>query len=406
MEKSFLNLNFEQKKIYLLIFTIGMIVSVAMCVKEYNASRISNEYELYRNEAGEGAYEQELYASIDGEDKVSLKVNVAEQQFTEQEAKKVIREAIPVLMENLKGENESLESVTRNLYFMEQIPETPVEVTWGMSSSEYFFSDGTLKEDIEVREPVEVKLSAILECQGYCEEFETKITLLPIKKTIREELLALIAENDEKDKFQKTLTLPKEYQGKTIVWKKTADRDSLYFFAFTIGAAVLLRLGHERDVQQKKKRYIEQLEAEYAQIVSKMMMLLSAGLSVRNAWERIVLMEQRKTGEQRAVYKEMNWALREMQKGIPELEVYERFGERIGQIHYKKMISSIISYKRRGGTNLMEVMHQEMLEAWEERKRKARQQGEIISTKLLLPMMGMLTVVFIMILVPAFLVLQ
>ena len=114
-------------------------------------------------------------------------------------------------------------------------------------------------------------------------------------------------------------------------------------------------------------------------------------------------MEQRKQEECKVVYTEMNWALREMQKGIPELEVYERFADRIGQVHYKKMISAIISYKRRGGTSLIEVMHQEMLDAWEERKRKSRQQGEIISTKLLLPMMGMLAVVFVMILTPAFL---
>ena len=54
----------------------------------------------------------------------------------------------------------------------------------------------------------------------------------------------------------------------------------------------------------------------------------------------------------------------------------------------------------------MELMNEEMLLAWEEKKRKARQQGEKIGTKLLLPMMGMLTIVFIMILVPAFLSFQ
>lgn len=43
-----------------------------------------------------------------------------------------------------------------------------------------------------------------------------------------------------------------------------------------------------------------------------------------------------------------------------------------------------------------------MLEAWEEKKRYTRQQGEKIGTKLLLPMIGMLSVVFLMILVPAF----
>lgn len=406
MGKGFLNWDFDQKKIYLFIFVTGMIVSAGMGIKEYHGSKLPEGYELYRKEAGEGAYEQELYARVEGEEKVSLKVAVEERLFTEREAKQMLREAVPLLKESMKGQNENLENITGNLNLVDQIPGMPVEVTWGAGVSEYFFSDGTRRDDVEIREPVEVKLSGILDCQGYCEDFEIQITVWPAERSLQEELLHLILKNAEEEKYQKTLTLPKEYQGKNIVWKKASEKNSLYFFALTIGAVVFLKLGSKRDEQQEKKRYLEQLETEYAQIVSKLMMLLSAGLSIRNAWERIVLMEQRKTGEKNAVYAEMNWALREMQKGVPELEVYERFGEKVGQIHYKKMMSAIISYKKRGGTNLMEVMQQEMLDAWEERKRKTRQQGEIIGTKLLLPMMGMLGVVFIMILVPAFLAFQ
>ena len=62
-----------------------------------------------------------------------------------------------------------------------------------------------------------------------------------------------------------------------------------------------------------------------------------------------------------------------------------------------------ISDKRHGSVKLLDAMNQEMLLAWEEQKRRTRQQGEMIGTKLLVPMMGMLAVVFVMILVPAFL---
>ena len=51
----------------------------------------------------------------------------------------------------------------------------------------------------------------------------------------------------------------------------------------------------------------------------------------------------------------------------------------------------------------MEAMNQEMFSAMEEKRRKTRQQGEKIGTKLLIPMIGMLGVVFLIILVPAFL---
>ena len=136
---------------------------------------------------------------------------------------------------------------------------------------------------------------------------------------------------------------------------------------------------------------------------SKFAMLLAAGLSVRNAWERIVVLGNKNKSQTKLVYQEMNWALKEMQKGISELEVYETFGNRVGQVHYKKLMALFVSHKKRGSINLVDAMNQEMLQAWEEQKRKTRQQGEKIGTKLLVPMMGMLAVVFVMILVPAFL---
>ena len=184
------------------------------------------------------------------------------------------------------------------------------------------------------------------------------------------------------------------------------DKTFLYFGVLTIGAVVFLKAGRKRDEQLERLKRLEELERDYAQIVSKFSMLFTAGLSIRNAWERIVLMERRRQGEKKVIGMEMSWALREMQKGVPELEVYERFGSKIGLVHYKKLMAIFVSHKRRGGAELLELMNEEMLLAWEEKKRKARQQGEKIGTKLLIPMMGMLSVVFIMILVPAFLSFQ
>jgi hypothetical protein len=154
------------------------------------------------------------------------------------------------------------------------------------------------------------------------------------------------------------------------------------------------------------RQRLEVYEKEYAEIVSKFTMLLTAGMSIRNAWERIVFMNQKEASNTNSIYREMQQALLEMQKGVSELEVYERFGRRIGLIHYKKLMALFIQEKKRGSTNLLETMNREMLQAWEERKRKTRQQGEKIGTKLLLPMMGMLSVVFVIILVPAFLSFQ
>lgn len=403
MEKDFWKLKNDSKKLCVIIICAGALIGVGMTWNAYKACLLQNGSELPKNEAGAGTYEQKLFAHIDGIEKVPLTVVVEERRLTEKEADELFSQAILILEEIVKGENESFQKITKNLKFVDVIPQIPVEITWTTGYSEYFYSDGVLKEEVEISEPVEVRISAIMSCQEYTRDYEKMITIFPKEKTIARELEALVAQSILESEKKSVVILPETYDGKEICWKKPVDSNIYYFPLLLLGAIAGVKIGSKRDEYQEKKSRLEQLEREYPQIVSKFSMLLSAGVSVRNAWERIVRMEQRKPGKPKLIYDEMNWALREMQKGISELEVYEAFSAKTGQIHYKKLMALFVSHKRRGGGNLLESMNQEMLQAWEERKRKTKQQGEMIGTKLLLPMMGMLGIVFVMILVPAFL---
>ena len=216
-------------------------------------------------------------------------------------------------------------------------------------------------------------------------------------------MLEIIQKNAIEEQTEDVIHLPEEYKGNAVIWRKPLDITFLYVLALAIAAVVFLKIADQKDEKDQKRALLESYEKDYAQIVSKFTMLLSAGLSVRNAWERIVLLNRGKKRGNRPIMLEMNQSFREMQKGVSELEIYEQFGTRVGQVHYKKLMALFISDKKRGSVNLLEAMNQEMLQAWEEQKRNAKQQGEKIGTKLLLPMIGMLTIVFIMILVPAFL---
>ncbi len=404
MGKDFLKLNIDEKKLYIKLLFAGTIITFILGIKAWNDTKLENGYELLKNEESEGVYDQKLIASVEDE-KIPLTVTVDTRKLSEKEAEEALLKAKKQLPELLRGENETLSKVITDLNFAETVPDSTVEVTWVETASEYFEEDGKLRDDFEIREPVEQNLSAILSCQGYTKDFETVVTIYPREKTMREILLKQIQK--ENGTFENpVLVLPKEYEGSRISWKKPLDLTFLYFFALTVGAVLFLKLGRKRDEKEAGRERIEELEKDYAQIVSKFAMLLSAGLSVRNAWERIVFLYRRKQDVDRAVYRELQWGLKEMQKGISELAVYENVAFRIGEIHYKKLMLLFISHKKRGSVNLLETMNEEMLQAWEEQKRKTRQQGEKTGTKLLIPMMGMLGVVFIMILVPAFLSFQ
>ena len=107
--------------------------------------------------------------------------------------------------------------------------------------------------------------------------------------------------------------------------------------------------------------------------------------------------------EGRYAYEAVTTTCHEMDSGVAELEAYRRFGERCGQMKYKTFSTILIQNLQKGGHRMADLLEKEALEAWDERKRKARVMGETAATKLLVPMIMMLAVVMAIIMIPAFL---
>lgn len=402
MGKRFLKLMAETPRSAKIILIVGILLSGILGITAYQRRALENGYELERRELSEGDYREEVIAYLRKE-KIPVTVTVDARTLSEEEAEEQFLKSEVLLLERLRGENESLSLVTKDLDFISWIPETGIEVEWVEKQLDYFYSDGKIRENQGQSEIVELQLSAIMICQEYTKELAIKITVLPTTADVSKDLLRLIESENETTRSGSSFLLPKEIQGQTITWKRPMDHTWIYVLLLTLVASIALVCGVRIDQRAEKKRRVEELEKDYAQIVSKFTMLLSAGLSVRNAWERIVIMQRRKGISEKIIDEELRWGLREMQKGIPEMSVYERFGQRVGEVHFKKLMALFISDKKRGTLPLLDAMNQEMLCAWEEQKRKTRQQGEKIGTKLLLPMMGMLSVVFLIVLIPAFL---
>lgn len=405
MGKDFLRSKPDQKKLCVIVLCAGIVMTAGLGIQAYQDTKLQNGCELPKNEAGSGSSEQEMVAFLEDE-KIPVMVDIAEERFSKEMAEEKLEEASRLLDNLLRADNESLSKVTKDLNFIDEIPESPVEVEWTSGHSGYFYSDGSLRKDAEITEPIELELTAILSCQEYSRDYQVTITLFPPEMTKEEIFSDYVRGEIEKQETDQTIILPESYEGRDIRWRKPLDPTFLFVLFLTAGSVALMKAGRKKDEQEEKKRRREEMEKDYAEVIGKFTMLLSAGLSVRNAWERIVTLYQKKQGEKKAVYEEMFRSFQEMQKGISELEVYEKFGIRTGLVSYKKLMSLFISDQKRGSIRLLEAMEREMYQAWEEQKRKTRQQGEKIGTKLLIPMMGMLAVVFLIILVPAFLSFQ
>ena len=142
-----------------------------------------------------------------------------------------------------------------------------------------------------------------------------------------------------------------------------------------------------------KKREFE-ISRDFADMVSKMALLINAGMITREAWEEISW-----TGEG-ALYEEMRVAVQDMNNGVSEVDAYIGFGNRCNVPLVKKFISMLAQNLSKGNKELVNFLKAETIVSWEEKKHLVRRQGEEAANKLMLPLGLILVGIFVMILVP------
>lgn len=133
---------------------------------------------------------------------------------------------------------------------------------------------------------------------------------------------------------------------------------------------------------------------DFPDMLSKMALLINAGMITREAWEDISL-----TGEG-VLYEEMRITTMDMQNGTAEVDAYIAFGNRCGVQYVKKFISMLVQNLSKGNKELVEFLKTEAAVSWEEKKHLVKRQGEAAANKLMIPLGMILIGIFVMILVP------
>lgn len=218
------------------------------------------------------------------------------------------------------------------------------------------------------------------------------------ERDLREAVVLYNEEKNDPDYYY----LPAEWEGKHLEWRRPVDHSGTFLASLSLFAAVVLLIRNIQEEQEAKRKRMEQLLMDYPGLVMKFTLLVQAGMTVRKAFQKIALDYRKSNRQNRYVYEEILKTCREMDSGISEAEAYRRFGERCGQIKYKTFSVLLIQNLQKGSRRMAELLEKESMEAWDERKRKARVLGETAATKLLFPMMMMLAVVMAIIMIPAF----
>ena len=128
-------------------------------------------------------------------------------------------------------------------------------------------------------------------------------------------------------------------------------------------------------------------------------MYIGAGMTIRTAWERLA--KEYEGSIQSYLGKAICQTVAELHTGKPEEVAYEKFGEQIGLRPYKRLAAILAGKSSRGG-GIKEALRREVQEAWEVQKEEVKRRGNEAETKLIIPMLGMMIIVFSIVVIPAF----
>ena len=386
-------------------------IALAMFVLEFFQGEGSQT--LVRNSYGEGDYIATYEVSVEGEViEEPIAIEIGEQEYSDDETERIFKEVMGKLDTIILGENDSLDCVETDLNLPTEVEGYPVRIRWELDSYQVMDAEGNIKEDKVVEEGTFVEIRGILSYKSMEDSYIRQAMVYPKTRTEKEKwvdaVVNTVKETEMSTKKEESFQLPDEIQGKKITWNRKTEKKGYLVLVFGLVLSGVLLWKEVEDKKEKEKKRKEEMLRDYPDIVSKYALLFGTGMTTKNVWMKIAqeYENQKEKVGRREAYEEMCVTLREMQSGVPEKEAYERFGKRCGLAQYMKVGALLSQNVRKGSRGFCDTLKLEAMQAFENRKREAKQLGEEASTKLLLPMFGMLAVVMIMVIVPAFLSIQ
>jgi tight adherence protein C len=155
----------------------------------------------------------------------------------------------------------------------------------------------------------------------------------------------------------------------------------------------------DNNLDNQYKQRIFELERDFPNFISKLILLVNAGLNVRQAIERIVA----DSNKNAPLYKELYCVISDIQAGAIEYEAYMDFAERCKIKQITNFVSIVQQNMKLGGNQMLFELKRMGTECWEMRKNVAKQMGEKASSKLMIPLSIMFLAVVLICVAPVIL---
>lgn len=392
----------------LTIAAAGSVLALGVSVIQGTSEK--NSVTTLKREAGtEDPYWETLQVQRENGKIVSITVEVPGREYAKDEIQEWLNRAETGLEQMMLGENQSLDRVEKPLNLVQAFDEFPVSVSWISSNPSVLDWEGVPGDELS-EAGTKVTLYVTLTCQDESRECEKTVTVYPQRRegeAAWEQEVYQTLEHVNADRSGGQFYLPQKIGEESVRWRKDTARAGGVILIVSLVLSAVWFFGRQQEEKLKEQKMKEQMMTDYPDILNKFTLLLNAGMNTRKAFSKVAL-DYRKTrsrqGEnvcKRAAYEAISAIYQEMEQGVPEAEAYRHLGIRCELPAYKAFSTLLVQNLRKGSSELLEIMEREAVDAFENRKRRAKVIGEQAGTKLLVPMVLMLVIVFVILLVPA-----
>lgn len=388
-----------------IIIMAGSVIALFLYITGALGQQKETLEEIERSEKAGKEKTVSLEAEV-GEEKKTIQIQILPQEYTDQELLALSEQLWKEVEEKIPGENKSLDKVTESLYFPEEVDGYPFLLRWHTDAPSLLSAEGQIGEDIP-REGsiVEIRLQIVKTGSDFKAERTFFANLYPSEredafwKRLEKSLIGL----EKNSRMSQRYILPDHFEGHTIIFRNKKEEKSYLIFLLAVGASIAVRAGEKREEENGKKRRLQEMELEYADMIARMAMLIGAGMTISGAFKKIVGdYGKRRQERKKPLYEELLITSREMDSGISEGKAYQNLGNRCHLSCLMRFTALLAQYHKSGSFGLKNALKEETYQALQERKERAKRLGEEAGTKLLLPMTLMLVLVMIIIMIPAF----
>lgn len=309
------------------------------------------------------------------------------------------------IIKQLLDKNSSLEKVIYPLNFFDSIGTENISLSWQPEDISYIdYSGKIIYENIDSNGTL-TTLYVNMELDGVTASLVIGLTLYPSSTDDTVSLKAEIENyiNQNNNSTSNSVILPTSISSGSVSFRIPHDNNDFIFLLLSIFFSIILYFLVSRETSTLLKSRNNQMLEDYPEIISKLLLLSNAGLTITNSLKKIVDDYRHTTNfVSKYAYEEISITLNSLSNGKQESSAYSQFGKRCGLMPYIKLGTLLEQSIHKGSKELSFHLNNEVRNAFENHKSHILSKSKRAETKLLLPMVIILIIIMALIIVPSF----